>query len=236
MEASPTLHDPLSGVVVVLLADFLRQHQGWGWLRLVAGATPYKDVPGLTMVKVMGQAQRHAPRPDLQFQSSRFGASVFGQFCSTGLPQPRSRVLDGRAVGAVGQRPLGQASLADQQPRSFGLAYRQTRGWACTFGGADTGQHCAHQGHGFLALCTCGTGRSVTSPWLPFGHGIGRSALGTSMHLQFVARHRQHASVRPARCAPSGQCRCLQTSVFLGIAFCSHAGFANGRRLDGPQL
>jgi spheroidene monooxygenase len=32
----------------------LRQHQGWGWLRLVAGATPYKDVPGLTMVKVMG--------------------------------------------------------------------------------------------------------------------------------------------------------------------------------------
>ncbi len=54
MEAIANLHDPLSGVVVVLLADFLRQHQGWGWLRLVAGATPYKDVPGLTMVKVMG--------------------------------------------------------------------------------------------------------------------------------------------------------------------------------------
>lgn len=54
MEVSPPLHDPLSGVVVVLLADFLRQHQGWGWLRLVAGATPYKDVPGLTMAKVMG--------------------------------------------------------------------------------------------------------------------------------------------------------------------------------------
>ncbi len=54
MEAIAPLHDPLSGVVVVLLVDFLRQHQGWGWLRLVAGATPYKDVPGLTMVKVMG--------------------------------------------------------------------------------------------------------------------------------------------------------------------------------------
>jgi len=54
MEASAPLHDPLSGVVVVLLADFLRQHQGWGWLRLVAGPTPYKDVPGLTMAKVMG--------------------------------------------------------------------------------------------------------------------------------------------------------------------------------------
>lgn len=54
MEAITPLHEPLSGVVVVLLADFMRQHQGWGWLRLVAGATPYKDVPGLTMLKVMG--------------------------------------------------------------------------------------------------------------------------------------------------------------------------------------
>ena len=54
MDAITPLHDPLSGVVVVLLADFWRQHQGWGWLRLVAGATPYKEVPGLTMVKVMG--------------------------------------------------------------------------------------------------------------------------------------------------------------------------------------
>ncbi len=54
MQAISTPQDPLAGVVVVLLADFMRQHQGWGWLRLVAGATPYKDVPGLTMVKVMG--------------------------------------------------------------------------------------------------------------------------------------------------------------------------------------
>ena len=54
MDAIEPLHDPLSGVVVVVLVDFLRKHQGWGWLRLVAGATPYKDVPGLTMVKVMG--------------------------------------------------------------------------------------------------------------------------------------------------------------------------------------
>lgn len=54
MQALAPLHDPLSGVVVVVLVDFMRQHQGWGWLRLVAGATPYKDVPGLTMAKVMG--------------------------------------------------------------------------------------------------------------------------------------------------------------------------------------
>jgi spheroidene monooxygenase len=54
MDAIARSHDPLSGVVVVLLADFMRQHQGWGWLRLVAGAGPYHEVPGLTMVKVMG--------------------------------------------------------------------------------------------------------------------------------------------------------------------------------------
>jgi spheroidene monooxygenase len=54
MDTPLPLNDPLSGVVVVLLADFLRQHQGWGWMRLVAGATPYKQVPGRTMAKVMG--------------------------------------------------------------------------------------------------------------------------------------------------------------------------------------
>ncbi|WP_310615534.1 hypothetical protein [Limnohabitans sp.] len=47
-------HDPLSGVVVVVLVDFLRQHRSWGWLRMVAGGAPYKQVPGLTTVKVMG--------------------------------------------------------------------------------------------------------------------------------------------------------------------------------------
>lgn len=47
-------HDPLSGVVVVVLADFLRQHRSWGWLRMVAGGAPYKQVPGLTTIKVMG--------------------------------------------------------------------------------------------------------------------------------------------------------------------------------------
>ena len=72
MEALTPLHDPLSGVVVVLLADFLRQHQGWGWLRLVAGATPYKDVPGLTMAKVMGSG--HAGHADRRCAGGRSGA------------------------------------------------------------------------------------------------------------------------------------------------------------------
>lgn len=54
MLINPTPLDALSGVVVVVVVDLLRQHQGWGWLRLVAGASAYKDVPGLTTAKVMG--------------------------------------------------------------------------------------------------------------------------------------------------------------------------------------
>lgn len=57
MDTPTSPNDALSGVVLVLLADFLRQHQGWGWLRLVAGAAPYREVPGLTSVKVMGSGR-----------------------------------------------------------------------------------------------------------------------------------------------------------------------------------
>ena len=53
--------DPLSmavsGVVVVVLVDFLRAHQGWGWMRLVQGASAFKDTPGLLFTKVMGSGQ-----------------------------------------------------------------------------------------------------------------------------------------------------------------------------------
>lgn len=44
----------ITGVVVVVLADYLRQHQGWGWLRLMAGGHALKGTPGLTFAKVMG--------------------------------------------------------------------------------------------------------------------------------------------------------------------------------------
>ncbi|MFM7698126.1 MAG: hypothetical protein ACKO5X_05770 [Limnohabitans sp.] len=44
----------MSGVLVVLLVDFLRTHQGWGWLRLVQGANAFKETPGMVFTKVMG--------------------------------------------------------------------------------------------------------------------------------------------------------------------------------------
>ncbi len=44
----------LSGVVVVLLLDFVAQHRGWGWLRLAQGSAGFRGVPGLQFVKIMG--------------------------------------------------------------------------------------------------------------------------------------------------------------------------------------
>lgn len=44
----------VSGVVVVLLVDFLRVHQGWGWMRLAQGSGAFKDTPGILFSKVMG--------------------------------------------------------------------------------------------------------------------------------------------------------------------------------------
>ena len=51
------LHHPISGVVVILLVDYLRQHQAWGWLRLVAGTSPLREIAGLRFAKVMGSGQ-----------------------------------------------------------------------------------------------------------------------------------------------------------------------------------
>ena len=44
----------MSGVVVVLLVEYLKAHQRWGWMRLVLGASALKNTPGLLFAKVMG--------------------------------------------------------------------------------------------------------------------------------------------------------------------------------------
>ena len=36
----------VSGVVVIVLVDYVRQHRSWGWMRLVAGPSALKQVPG----------------------------------------------------------------------------------------------------------------------------------------------------------------------------------------------
>ncbi len=44
----------LSGVVVVVLVNYLREHQGRGWMRLMQGPGALKETPGLCFSKVMG--------------------------------------------------------------------------------------------------------------------------------------------------------------------------------------
>ena len=44
----------LSGVVVVILVNTLREHQTWAWMRLAQGPGALKDTPGLIFAKVMG--------------------------------------------------------------------------------------------------------------------------------------------------------------------------------------
>jgi hypothetical protein len=97
MDAIAPLHDPLSGVVVVVLVDFLRKHQGWGWLRLVAGATPYKDVPGLTMVKVMGSGHGGG-------FSLRPSATHQGPICTFSHLDLAQKFLESPAVQAYRER------------------------------------------------------------------------------------------------------------------------------------
>lgn len=57
MDALNTPANALSGVMVVLLVDFLTQHRAWGWLRLAQGPSALKDTPGLLVAKVMGSGQ-----------------------------------------------------------------------------------------------------------------------------------------------------------------------------------
>lgn len=44
----------LSGVVVVVLVNYLREHQAWGWMRMVQGSASLKGMPGVVFAKVMG--------------------------------------------------------------------------------------------------------------------------------------------------------------------------------------
>ncbi|MEN9688859.1 MAG: hypothetical protein RI998_856 [Pseudomonadota bacterium] len=48
----------VSGVVVVLLVDFLSAHKAWAWMRLVQGSSALKDTPGLLFAKVMGSGHQ----------------------------------------------------------------------------------------------------------------------------------------------------------------------------------
>lgn len=55
--APDTPATPLPGVAVVVLTDYLKPHQRWGWMRLVQGPAALRKTPGLRFAKVMGSGQ-----------------------------------------------------------------------------------------------------------------------------------------------------------------------------------
>jgi spheroidene monooxygenase len=57
MDNTATPLHALSGVIVMLLVDYVTQHRAWGWLRLAQGSAFLKDTPGLLFAKVMGSGQ-----------------------------------------------------------------------------------------------------------------------------------------------------------------------------------
>lgn len=87
----------VSGVVVVLLVDFLRAHQGWGWMRLVQGATAFKDTPGLLFTKVMGSGHEggFVLRPSATHQ---------GLVCMFENAEQADEFIDSTAVRAYAER------------------------------------------------------------------------------------------------------------------------------------
>jgi len=93
--------DPLSmavsGVVVVLLVDYLRAHQGWGWMRLVQGASGLKDTPGLLFTKVMGSGHEggFVLRPSATHQ---------GLICMFETAEQADQFIDGPLVQAYADR------------------------------------------------------------------------------------------------------------------------------------
>lgn len=87
----------VSGVVVVLLVDFLRAQQAWGWMRLVQGAAAFKDTPGLRFAKVMGSGHEggFVLRPSATHQ---------GLVCMFENAEQADQFIDGATVQAYAER------------------------------------------------------------------------------------------------------------------------------------
>ena len=59
MNAAPAdANSELSGVLVVVLINYLDAHRRWGWLRLMQGGSGLKGTPGLLFGKVMGSGSQ----------------------------------------------------------------------------------------------------------------------------------------------------------------------------------
>ena len=110
----------LSGVVVVVLVNYLREHQAWGWMRLVQGPSSMKEAPGLVFAKVMGSG--HGGGFSIRPSASHQGLIVmFDHAEGESCPRvPVERVFEKRLTGEFrpidqhGQRIVEGARLGDR--------------------------------------------------------------------------------------------------------------------------
>ena len=134
----------LSGVVVVVLVNYLREHQAWGWMRLVQGPSSMKEAPGLVFAKVMGSGHGggFGLRPSATHQGfiglfdslERAQAFLDGPYIDaarqraaehwSGLMQVVSArgQWDGQAWGKTPPAELGAMALPDNDPDPRPLA------------------------------------------------------------------------------------------------------------------
>ena len=117
LDSLAPLEIPISGFVVVVLVDYWRQHQGWGWLRLMSGPKAFHETPGLQFAKVMGSGQNGG-------FSLRPSASHQGFICcfeswSTAVDFLRSPLMQGVAERA---RQHWRGIFAVQSARASGTA------------------------------------------------------------------------------------------------------------------
>ncbi|MEY4651520.1 MAG: hypothetical protein RI884_101 [Pseudomonadota bacterium] len=97
MDSPPTATTALTGVVAVVLVDYLRPHQAWGWARLARGAAAFRGVPGMQFTKVMGSGH------DGGF-SLRPSTSHQGLVCLLNTVADATAFLEGPLVQAARER------------------------------------------------------------------------------------------------------------------------------------
>lgn len=128
----------LSGVVVVVLVNYLREHQAWGWMRLVQGPAAIKDTPGLVFGKVMGSG--HGGGFGLRPSATHQG--FIGMFDSVERAQA---FLEGDLITSVRQRAAehwsGLLEVVSARGQWDGQAWGVTpRAEVATLGAADEGE------------------------------------------------------------------------------------------------
>jgi spheroidene monooxygenase len=138
MDSPPTATTALTGVVAVVLVDYLRQHQAWGWSRLARGPSAFRDVPGMQFTKVMGSGHEggFSLRPSTSHQglvcmlgtlteAQEFLAGPLVQAARTRARESWSGLLavtssrgmwDGQSWGTSSPQALGATDVASQLP------------------------------------------------------------------------------------------------------------------------